>query len=397
MSVLTRPVPWALASVCALALVDALALVGAPIVTATSGSRLGWSEVAVVGALSAMVGGAGLFLALREAARAVGIVLLVLATVIAVDLLLDTAAAANDRGAATATAWRLVASLASLEWILTFALLATLALVFPDGRPAGAVFARILRLSVVPYLLIVVGHVLDARPNDDDRADIPGVVGLPGADVLTTVGLAGALVVFGAAVASVALRYRRARGIERLQVLWLAWSIGLVPVTVVACIAASALPERARTAVVGALFFASVAAIVGSVVVAVTWYRLYAVERVVNRTLVYLALSGLLGGVWGGLVLIGGLLGGQGSPLVTAIATLVAATAFGPARRRVQALVDRRFDRTRLAAVAQIAAFSDAVRDGTAEPEAIVPVLRSALGDPTVTLAVHGADDAPGA
>ena len=100
---------------------------------------------------------------------------------------------------------------------------------------------------------------------------------------------------------------------------------------------------------------------------AILRYRLYAVDRLINRTLVYGLLTALLGGAYAGAVLVGGhLFGGVGDEppsWAVAGATLAVAAAFQPARRRIQAGVDRRFNRHRYDAAKTVEAFSVRLRD----------------------------------
>jgi hypothetical protein len=96
---------------------------------------------------------------------------------------------------------------------------------------------------------------------------------------------------------------------------------------------------------------------------AVLRYRLYDLDRIISRTLAWGLLTVLLGGGYAAVVLGLGQLLGQDSPLVVAAATLAVAALFQPARRRVQAVVDRRFNRRRHDAAQTIQAFSDRLRD----------------------------------
>jgi hypothetical protein len=97
---------------------------------------------------------------------------------------------------------------------------------------------------------------------------------------------------------------------------------------------------------------------------AVLRYRLFDLDRIISRTLAYGLLTLLLGGGYAAVVLgLGQLLGRDSSSLVVAAATLAVAAAFQPARRRIQAAVDRRFNRRRHDAARTIAAFNDRLRD----------------------------------
>ena len=116
--------------------------------------------------------------------------------------------------------------------------------------------------------------------------------------------------------------------------------------------------------------------------IAVVRYRLYAIERMINRTLVYVTLTLLLAAAYGATALVVGIAIGRGSDWVAAAGTLVAALAFRPLRARVQAIVDRRFDRARSDGLRAMRAFENDVREGSRAPEEIGTVLARALRDP---------------
>ena len=92
--------------------------------------------------------------------------------------------------------------------------------------------------------------------------------------------------------------------------------------------------------------------------VAVLRYRLYDIDRVISRTVAYTIITGLLAGVYAGLVLLATQVLGLHTPVAVAAATLAAAALFSPVRRRVQRMVDRRFNRTRYDADKTVAAFA---------------------------------------
>ena len=117
--------------------------------------------------------------------------------------------------------------------------------------------------------------------------------------------------------------------------------------------------------------------------VAVTRHGLYGIERLINRTLVYGALTVALAAAYGVVVLVAGVVFGGSSAVRASLATLVVALAFGPLRRRLQTLVDWRFARARYEGTRRLRAFLDEVRAGHAEPEDVATEIAAALRDPT--------------
>ena len=157
-----------------------------------------------------------------------------------------------------------------------------------------------------------------------------------------------AFVVAGLAIpvgaASLVVRFRRARGVERQQLRWLA--VGAAPVAVaVAALAVQALAgNKINLNWLPGVCLAILPLAIGA---AILRYRLYDLDRIISRTVTYGLLTMLLGLGYAGVVLGLGRLLPQGSNLVVAGATLAVAAVFQPARRRIQALVDRRFNRRR--------------------------------------------------
>jgi signal transduction histidine kinase len=200
-------------------------------------------------------------------------------------------------------------------------------------------------------------------------------------------GMLGSLV---AGAVAIRIRLRRSVGIERLQTLWLAWSAALVPITLFLCIASGLLGVALGLTIVDWVVFPLLLlidiAVAASVGIAVGRYRLYAIERLVNRTLVYATLTTLLISAFAGLTVGLGVLVGGGSEWITAAATLAVAVAFLPLRRRIQDIVDRRFSRARYQGVRRVRTFEDDVRDGRRAPEEIGAVLAVALDDPSADL-----------
>jgi hypothetical protein len=171
--------------------------------------------------------------------------------------------------------------------------------------------------------------------------------------------LVGVLAVLAGA-ASLVVRFRHARGVERQQLQWVALAAALTGLSILAAgvlIAAGEVNLGAWASVFGVAFLPLATG------AAILRYRLYDLDRIVSRTLAYGLLTLLLGGGYAAVVLGLGQLLGRDSSLVVAGATLAVAAVFQPARRRVQAAVDRRFNRRRHDAGQTIAAFGAGLRD----------------------------------
>jgi hypothetical protein len=159
---------------------------------------------------------------------------------------------------------------------------------------------------------------------------------------------------------SLVIRFRRSRGEERQQLKWFTYAVALlVPVTVLG----DFLPDKAGSFVFAVpIVFVPVAA-----GIAILRHRLYDIDRLINRSVVYGLLTALLASVYGGAVLVlGQVFGGVGrDPPSWAVAgaTLAAAALFQPARHRIQAVVDRRFNRRKYDAVQTVEAFTARLRD----------------------------------
>jgi hypothetical protein len=178
--------------------------------------------------------------------------------------------------------------------------------------------------------------------------------------VATRVGLAVTTLTVAVAAGSLLVRFRRAQGVERQQLRWVALGAALMLLAVPVLLVAVALGSPVLVDWVSAVWVAVLPVAVGA---AILRYRLYDLDRIVSRTLAYGLLTLLLGGGYAVVVLGLGLLLERDSPLVVAAATLAVAAVFQPARRRVQAVVDRRFNRRRHDAARIIAGFGARLRD----------------------------------
>jgi signal transduction histidine kinase len=201
------------------------------------------------------------------------------------------------------------------------------------------------------------------------------------AGALFAAGVTLAIAALPASAAALVLRFRRSRGVERQQLKWFALA---------AVFAAVALPFSFAlwfvTPVASDLIAIALTTLPVAACIAILRYRLYEIDIVINRTLVYGAVTLLLAAAWAATVLLLGTALGRGSPWATAAATLVAAVAFRPLRARMQDEVDQRFNRARYDALRRMAAFLEQLRAGRAAPEEVEGVLRELLADPLLEL-----------
>ena len=156
--------------------------------------------------------------------------------------------------------------------------------------------------------------------------------------------------------------WRRAAGERRQQLSWLMAGGAAALISFLAAIAAGALPHSVRGAV-GDVLVSGIAALPVGMGVAILKYRLYEIDRIISRTLAYAIVTGLLVGVYAGLVLLATQVLSVSSPVAVAASTLAAAALFTPVRRRVQRVVDRRFNRVRYDGDRMIEAFAVRLKD----------------------------------
>ena len=219
------------------------------------------------------------------------------------------------------------------------------------------------------YVVDVLGRAFSPGPvSEEELGPLDNPLGLDAiaglAPVLLSI-ITGLLllVVVLVAVAAVLVRLRRARGVERQQLKWFADAASLLGVAVVVAVV---LPSAGSSLVDTVTIMLALAALPVAIGIALLRYRLYEIDRLINRTLVYGLLTALLVGVYAGLVFVlGDLLNPAdgSSELAVAASTLTVAALFQPARRRVQAVVDRRFNRARYDATRTVEAFSARLRD----------------------------------
>jgi hypothetical protein len=242
--------------------------------------------------------------------------------------------------------------------------LALLLMVFPTGRLPSRRWRPVAWAAGAVFVLAALSSpLLPGSPADGLR---PNPIAIPALEGVLRLAYATAnAVLFGvilAALVSLVVRFRRATGVERQQLKWFAYGTALLLLLPTAGAVGARLGDTAGNLLVAAI----VSALPVTIGIAVLRYRLYDIDRLVNRTVVYGLLTVLLAGVYAGLVFaLSQLLNpaDQQSALAVAASTLVVAALFQPARRRIQGLVDRRFNRRRYDAARTVAAFSARLRD----------------------------------
>ena len=279
---------------------------------------------------------------------------------------------------------QLAAWVSAWSWMVGPLVALPLAIVlFPDGRLPGRV-ARIILAPVFGLpLLTIAATALAPGALDSGEWQIENPLGLSGTagDVATalagssTVGFASFTLPGLSAVIVTLLRMRRSAGTERQQLKWL-----LLPVAVfVAAIGIAFVTQAPWSWSLALVSFAGLPIAAG---IAILRYRLYDIDLVIRRTLVYTVVVAVLGFVYVGLVLalqsvLSGMLGGGTIPVV--VSTLATAALFGPVQRRVRTSIDRRFYRSRLDAERTVEAFTLRLRDEVAL-EAVAAALVDVVG-----------------
>jgi hypothetical protein len=254
-------------------------------------------------------------------------------------------------------------AIAGGSWTALMAGVFLLLLLFPEGHapsPRWPVVARLVLIAFAAVWVIISTAPGQLEPPVEAFENPLAFTSNDGYVTLVFPIIAICLVCVGLAAISLLLRFRRSRGDERQQFKWLAASAGLLLVL---------MPIQyvfEFSGVAGAFFTVVLFALPVSVGIAILRYRLYEIDRIVNRAVVYGALSALLAGIYFGIVLamqkvFSSFTGG--SDLAIAVSTLAVAALFRPVRRRIQEIVDRRFYRAKYDAQETLEAFNARLRD----------------------------------
>ena len=316
----------------------------------------------------------GLLLAWRKPGNLIGWLMLAAAAVGAASESASFYLVADYRlrGGQLPLGW--LAVLAQPGWAPCVVALGLIVLLFPDGRlpgPRWRWFAGAYLAVGVVWLsgayLLSVGAILGHHLRVDSAGNLLLLDGTPTGDaawwgMVQDLFLPVLLVSWLAAVAGQVASYRRSSGERRQQLKWLlAGAVGGTGGLFLAF--GSSGTHGLLGAALGLVSWTGLLALPACIGVAVLRYRLFDIDRLVSRTLAYALLTGLLVGVYAGLVLLAIEVLRLGSSVAVAVATLAAAALFNPARVRLQRLVDRRFNRARYDAEQMVAAFTASLKD----------------------------------
>ena len=262
-----------------------------------------------------------------------------------------------------------LALLAQPAWAPLIVLFGLAVLLFPDGRPPSMrwrwmvwIYAAVAAVWIAGTVTITAGAIAGHHIQVDSGGNLLLLSGTDPAaagwwNVVQAVFFPLLVACWLASLAGQALSYRRSSGERRQQLKWLLTGSAVA----FAGIGAGALLRDTPVGgVFGVVGFLAVPLCIG---VAILRYRLFAIDRIISRTLAYAIVTGLLVGTYAGIVLLATRVVSITTPVAVAAATLAAAALFNPLRRRVQRAVDRRFNRARYDADAAVAAFAARLND----------------------------------
>ncbi len=386
---------WAVALACAGMVIATLVFL---YLDRTSIRTAGWGDVGDL-VPTVTVGVLGALVAFRRPANAIGWLLLGIAAFVGTSLLAGHVAMHALIAGVSPHGWpRWWAWLHNWVGNLSLGLLILLLLLFPNGKPLSRRWRWVVSATVLISVWFVAAVALDPTtvllsPRLPRLGNPIGIKALAG--FANSPAFLGIVVLLLLGVAALLLRLRRSRGEERQQLKWFAYAAALSVGLLVVAIPLSSVSQALSDAAFGAAFtFGFAIALPGAAALAILRYGLYEIDTVINRTLVYGALTALLAGVYvGGVFGLGAIArsvsGGSNSSLVVAVSTLAVAALFRPARRWVQAFIDRRFYRRKYDAIRTLEGFSSRLRqevDLDALEGHLVSVVRDTMQPDQVSL-----------
>jgi hypothetical protein len=262
--------------------------------------------------------------------------------------------------------------LGNWPWFIALVLiLVFVPLLFPNGQLVSQRWRPVAWAAAAWLAPVWVGTAFAPGPLEGTGIEtVPNPVGIQGAEaafkLLEPIAALGVGLLMLLSAASMVVRFRRARGAERQQLKWFTYA-AMLSVLLFLVFVLTGLDSRTPAplgTVIIALWLMAIPVAIG---VALLRYHLFDIDRLINRTLVYGLLTALLAAVYGGSVLVlGQVFGGIGTEppsWAVAGATLIMAALFQPARRRIQGVVDQRFNRRKYDAARTVEAFSVRLRD----------------------------------
>ncbi len=328
-----------------------------------------WLETGV-GAIS--YGAMGYLIVSRDRGNRLGTLMLVVGVIGALQGLFGSVDASSAQLSLSESAGHWLYAGTSACQVLFVGGVVVLLLLAPTGRPLSRRWRWVIWLTAIS----VVSAALDAmifREEQDAGIEPTGVASvvngfLTGLGSLVTLGLVAAPLCLG-------LRWYRAKGLERQQVMWVAAGGLAGPLLI---LVAAQLPEWALAAINSAdgvlhgslLWSMAGVALPAGIAVAVLRHRLYDIDKVVSRTTSYAVVTGVVVAVYVGIVSVATSLFQLPNQMSVAVATLTAAAAFRPVLVRTRAIVDRRFNRSRYDAEQTVQSFARRLRDRV-EPDIV--------------------------
>ncbi|MGH2775877.1 MAG: hypothetical protein ACRDJT_10675 [Actinomycetota bacterium] len=323
-----------------------------------------WIAFVLVGLWIVALSLVGTLIAVRRPENPIGWLFLVSATFIALSSLAQAFAqrwgTSGPIGelAAWFTLWVAVPGFAIFVWVFMF---------FPTGRLQADRWVWVTRAAWAGTVLMILKLALRPGPIDSFPTTQNPFGIEPARSSLDVVGNVGEGLLVAAAflaTASLVVRALRAQGIERLQMKWFVLAVLFLPVAFFAGQLFQPLDPTEEDAVTFLLIMVALLAIPITMGIAILRYRLYDIDRFINRTLVYAALTALLTGAYllAVLTLQSVLPLPDDSPAIVAVSTLAVVAVFGPLRAGIKGAVDRRFNRSRYDAERTIAAFNGRLR-----------------------------------
>src|SRR5829696_4626677 len=279
-----------------------------------------------------------------------------------------------------------LAWVSSWLWVSHIGLFVILALLFPDGGPPSSHWRPFMWVVGV---VVVVGTVAVAvwpktaagfdLTNHPLGIEVATDVVNPVEAILYTLALV--------AMSSLVVRLRRSKGVERQQVKWFAYAVVVLAISaILAYVVSETLGIRWLGWISSVVVIVGVVGLPVAVGIAILRYRLYNIDLIINRTLVYGALTAILVSLYVGSIVVSQellrVLTGEGSQLAIVASTLAVAALFAPLRHRIQSFIDRRFYRRKYDARKTLETFSASLRDETdleALSDELVGVVRETM------------------